>query len=407
MPRRRRRAAGEPSPPATTDVGAAVDAQAPGEAAGTAAEAAAEETPPGAEAAHGDGAPGSGEGPDGAAGDAGDDAAGGDADGDGDDGVGEDADEEAAPELTVRITRASGRRRRRPHLDPLGGRGGPGLVRDAGRRGLLVLPPGAGSAATPASRFETAAAQPPDRGAGTGDAVFLEELATAPITGMGRVPYSSNAVFVVELDAPDPRGDGRIHAVYKPSAGERPLWDFPRGTLHLREVATYLVDSALGYGLVPPTVLRDGPHGPGSMQLLVDATGAQIDGRRRRALEPAILRMAVLDVLVNNADRKGAHLMVDRGGRLWGIDHGLTFLPYPRQRTVLLQLGGAEIPRRAAAAIAALRDDAERRAELVDHLGLLLEREEVAAFAARLDELADDPVYPELDLWDGRPFEWW
>jgi hypothetical protein len=265
----------------------------------------------------------------------------------------------------------------------------------------------ADAGASPARRFAAASAQPPARGGADVDAEVLEELATAPVLGIGRIPYSSNAVFLLELDAPAPSGEGRLRAVYKPARGERPLWDFPHGTLHYRETATYLVDAALGFGLVPATVLRDGPHGPGSMQLVVDVARRRPGGDQRRALEPAILRKAAHDVLVNNADRKGAHLLVAPDGHLWGIDHGLTFLPYPRQRTVLLELGGAFLPDDAAAAVRGLQEDEERREELLDHLALLLSPAEVDGFAARLAELAADPVYPELDGWDGRPFEWW
>ena len=143
------------------------------------------------------------------------------------------------------------------------------------------------------------------------------------------------------------------------------------------------------------------------MQLVVDVARRRPTATQRQALEPAILRMAALDVLVNNADRKSAHLLVGPDGRLWGIDHGLTFLTYPRQRTVLLELGGALLPEDAAEAVRALQDDASRRDELVEHLALMLSAAEVEAFGARLEELAADPVYPELDGWDGRPFEWW
>lgn len=299
--------------------------------------------------------------------------------------------------------RAPGPARLRPHIDPLAGAG---ADRPLVRRGLLVPATGEGAAAS-ARRFARASAQPPVRGGAEVDAGVLEELATAPILGIGRVPYSSNAVFLLELDAPAPSGGAKLRAVYKPARGERPLWDFPQGTLHYRETATYLVDAALGFGLVPPTVLRDGPHGPGSFQLVVDVARRRPDARQRRAIEPAILRMAALDVVINNADRKSAHLLVGPDGRLRGIDHGLTFLTYPRQRTVLLELGGALLPDDAAAAVRGLQEDTTRREELLDHLALLLSPPEVDAFAARLEELAADPVYPELDDWDGRPFEWW
>ncbi len=221
------------------------------------------------------------------------------------------------------------------------------------------------------------------------------------------MPYASNAVFLLELDAPTPSGEGRLHAVYKPARGERQLWDFPHRTLHFREVATYELDLALGFGLVPATVLRDGPLGPGSVQVFVDVAGRRLSGAEQRKLSPHLLAMAALDALANNADRKSAHLLVTEEGRLLAIDHGLTFLPYPRQRTVLLELGGAELPPKVARAVQRLSGDGERREALLERLRRLLAPVEVDAFAARLGELADDPVYPELDPWDGRPFEWW
>jgi hypothetical protein len=315
----------------------------------------------------------------------------------------EDEDGEPRTALAVSVVRAPGPARRRRHLDPLAA--GVPEGRGASRRGILL--PATNEGASPQRRFAAAVAQPPADGALDGDAEVLEELATAPVLGIGRVPYASNAVFLLELDAPARSGTGRLRAVYKPVRGERALWDFPQGTLHFRETATYVVDAALRFGLVPPTVLRDGPHGPGSVQLVVDVARGRPTEPLRQSIEPAILQMAALDVLVNNADRKSAHLLVGADGRLWGIDHGLTFLPYPRQRTVLLELGGALLPEEAATAVQTLRDDEARREALLAHLRLLLAPSEVDAFAARLDELADDPVYPELDGWDGRPFEWW
>jgi hypothetical protein len=195
--------------------------------------------------------------------------------------------------------------------------------------------------------------------------------------------------------------------VYKPVRGERPLWDFPHGTLHQREVATYAVDAALGFGLVPVTVLREGPLGIGSVQHFIHVLGRDLRSDERERLEDRLPVMAALDVLVNNADRKSAHIMVDENLEVRGIDHGLTFLPYPRQRTVLLDLGGSPLPTATAAAIHDLDASAKRRTRLQRRLGRLLSTEEVEAFLARLHGLAEDPVYPALDPWDGRPFEWW
>ena len=255
-----------------------------------------------------------------------------------------------------------------------------------------------------ARRFRRAVDNDPAEGGAAEDAPILRRLRDEPIAGMGRVVYSSNAVFVVELAGRDPRDAAQpLRAIYKPARGERPLWDFPRQTLHLREVAAYLVSAALGDALVPPTVLRDGPYGPGSLQLFVHADPAATPSAE---IEGQLRSLAALDVLINNADRKRAHLLLD-GGRLRGIDNALSFLPYPRQRTVLIELGGERLPDHVAARVAELAADGPRRAALRTVLARLLDGEEVAAFDERLDALAAVPVYPRLDPWEGRPFEWW
>ena len=259
----------------------------------------------------------------------------------------------------------------------------------------------------PERRFRTAANRRPEEGGAPADAETLRLLATAPVRGLGRIIYASNAVFLLELEAPDPFDPAQpLRAVYKPARGERPLWDFPHGTLHLREVASYRVDAALGFGLVPPTVLRDGPAGPGSVQLFVDGAERRPVAAERERIEERLPLLATLDVLINNADRKSAHLLVARDMRLFGIDNGLSFLPYPRQRTVLLRLGGSPLPDEAMTAVGSLQEDPVRRGRLRKQLLRLLAADEVEAFVERLAELAGAPVYPVLDPWDGRPFEW-
>lgn len=291
------------------------------------------------------------------------------------------------------------RRAPRPHLDP------------AAVRRLLIADQAAADAegvARGRARFDAALAAGPAEGGGAADAKTLTTLAQAPVTHVAEVLYGSNAVFLVELDAADPEVDGEpMRAIYKPTRGERPLWDFPRHTLYLRETATYLVDAALGFAHVPPTVLRDGPLGPGSLQLFVHPLRGRPAEGTTESLESQLREVAALDVLVNNADRKRAHLLVTSGPRVRAIDNALTFLPYPRQRTALIDLGGTRLPAATAAAVRSLASDADRMAALRTRLARLLGPEEVAAFGHRVEELAADPVYPRLDDWDGRPFEWW
>ena len=153
-------------------------------------------------------------------------------------------------------------------------------------------------------------------------------------------PQSSNYTFVVELALGDQRGFG----VYKPGAGEAPLWDFPTGTLYRRECAAYEVSRLLGWPLVPPTVVRDGEAGMGSLQLFVPNDSGSNFFVVRESHREELLRMAVFDLVVNNADRKGGHCLLDRDGGLWGVDHGLTFNVDHKLRTVIWDFAGEEVP---------------------------------------------------------------
>ena len=167
---------------------------------------------------------------------------------------------------------------------------------------------------------------------------------------VGLMRWGSNYTFLVNLV----RDGTRLLAIYKPRKGERPLWDFPDGTLCNRETAAYLTSKALGWGIVPPTVLRDGTRGIGSVQLFIDHNPEEhyytIDkGRVNTQLE----RMAIFDAIANNADRKGGHCLVDEDAQLWGIDHGLTFNASEKLRTVIWDYAGMPIP-------SAILDDLER-----------------------------------------------
>ena len=274
----------------------------------------------------------------------------------------------------------------------------------------LALPAGDDETAAPSlrARFEAAVAPGPSDGAAPRDAEIARTLAEAPIEGIAEVVYGSNGVFLLELDAPDPALPTQpLRAVYKPVRGERPLWDFPRRTLYLREVAAYVVDAALGLHRVPVTVLRDGPLGPGSVQRFVHVLDEALTADRATKLDSQLRAVAVLDVLINNADRKRSHLLVIDGPSVKAIDNALSFLPYPRQRTALLSLGGSPLPPRLAKRLQDLARDEVRMSALRTRLGRLLSEAEVTAFGHRVAELAEDPTFPVLDDWDGRPFEWW
>ena len=172
------------------------------------------------------------------------------------------------------------------------------------------------------------------------DSAAAEELAAGELEVLGRMHYASNATFLARV-----RNNGaEMAAVYKPRRGERPLWDFPNGTLCQREVATYELSAALGWGLIPPTVLRDGPLGEGMVQRFVDHDPEEHYFTLLEQHADRFRRFAVFDVLVNNADRKGGHCLRSRpDGAILGIDHGLTFHPAWKLRTVIWDFAGERI----------------------------------------------------------------
>jgi hypothetical protein len=227
-------------------------------------------------------------------------------------------------------------------------------------------------------------------------------LREAPVVDLERIAWGSNAVFQVHLDGPK----GALKAVYKPARGERPLWDFPGATLHRREVATALVDRALGWRFTPTTVLRtEAPLGVGSVQEFIPEPppGLELDPAH---VQSRLRGLAALDVLINNADRKREHLMIDPEGELRGIDHGVTFHSDFKLRTTLIELGGSPVPTEWLAAIRSLLEDMGRISRLRRGLARLLRPEEVSAFERRARHLLQERTYPELHQWYGRPFEW-
>jgi uncharacterized repeat protein (TIGR03843 family) len=236
----------------------------------------------------------------------------------------------------------------------------------------------------------------------------------------GRIVTASNATLYCDIEA-----DGvRAACVYKPVRGERPLWDFPDGTLAGREYASYLIAEAFAAvpeetPLVPPTILREGPFGPGMVQLWIDTDedcelvdvcppDAVPDGwltvlRARDAVgDPALLvhadrpdlqRLAVLDILINNADRKGGHLLAGSDGRLYGVDHGICLHEENKLRTVLWGWVGKRLPSPLREAVRGVRQQLDNglNAQLAEHLT----RREVRALADRVDALLERPRFPE------------
>ena len=210
---------------------------------------------------------------------------------------------------------------------------------------------------------------------------------------LGPILSSSNIIFLTGVD------DGELQAlaVYKPRRGERPLWDFPYGTLGLREVAAYLVSQALGWPSIPPVVWRDGIHGPGTIQLYIQYDQEAHYFTFRESRRADTLPVALFDILINNADRKGGHLLLDGQGRIWAIDHALAFHAEPKLRTVIWDFTGELIPQEYLADLRQLQAHLARRTELHRILSGLLDEHEIAALKARLAAILEDSVFPQPD----------
>jgi uncharacterized repeat protein (TIGR03843 family) len=228
----------------------------------------------------------------------------------------------------------------------------------------------------------------------------LDLLSRGELSIEGRVLSASNATLYCAVAC-----DGVTAAcVYKPVAGERPLWDFPDGTLAEREVAAYELSAATGWGIVPPTVYRMGPAGPGMVQLWI-AEDETVDLVRmiRRADSPALRRVAIFDAVINNADRKGGHLLPTAGGRLYGVDHGVSFHAQDKLRTVLWQWAGKPLPEDAVDTLRTLRSELD--GELGERLSALLTTREVRRTRARVDRLLSRRRHPEpSDEWPAIPW---
>jgi uncharacterized repeat protein (TIGR03843 family) len=244
---------------------------------------------------------------------------------------------------------------------------------------------------------------------------ILELLQSGKMEIEGLLPWSSNYAFLVQLCAERKE----LRAVYKPSRGERPLWDFPSGTLSSREYATFLVSEALGWDLVPPTVIRDGEHGRGSVQLFIKHDPEQhyfsLEGQPN--YRTSLQKMALLDVIINNADRKGGHVIIEENsaggapgghephGRLWGIDHGICFHHEYKLRTVIWEFAGMEIPQDLFADLQRFADDfSDADGILRLQLARLLSTIEIAACERRLQRLMQRAVFPNPG--PGRHYPW-
>jgi len=235
------------------------------------------------------------------------------------------------------------------------------------------------------------------------DAHVIETLREAEIRDLQLIYDSSNYVFLATLEHPE-RGAGL--GIYKPAAGEQPLHDFPYGTLHHREIAAYECSKLLGWDLVPPTVERDGPQGIGSMQLFIEHNPAEhyFALRQQPQYREQLVRLAAFDLVANNADRKGGHILLDPLGKLWGIDNALCFHRVDKLRTVVWDFAGTELPQALLAELERLRDCLAARDEDVRALQRWLDGAEIDALVQRCDRLLSHPVLPEMYPWRCVPW---
>lgn len=236
------------------------------------------------------------------------------------------------------------------------------------------------------------------------EAAVLDVLQNGKMEEQGLLPYSSNYSFLVNVTL----DDVELPAVYKPRKGENPLWDFTSGTLCQRETAAYVVSSALGWGLVPPTVLRRGKHGVGSVQFYIDHDGSehyftfQCDARYADTLR----KLALFDYVVNNADRKSGHCLAGSDMRIWAIDHGICFHTEYKLRTVIWEFSGQPIEPELSDALEEFCNLlGTANSALVEQLASLLDGAELYALANRVERLLQSQIYPN-PLAHKRNYPW-
>jgi hypothetical protein len=235
---------------------------------------------------------------------------------------------------------------------------------------------------------------PRDTGSMLSASEILEVLERGSLETLGLLPYSSNYTYLARacLDGTE------VKSVYKPRRGERPLWDFPAGTLAEREYAAYLVSEAGGWGIVPPTVLRtDAPMGTGSLQQFVEHDPNRhyfVLAEHRLDDFPSV---AAFDIVINNADRKAGHVIEDATTKLWAVDHGLTFNLEDKLRTVIWEFAGEALPKPLVTQLNAVREKLKDPDGLGGNLGVLLTPEESAATLQRTEALLSSGRFPVPD----------
>ncbi len=232
--------------------------------------------------------------------------------------------------------------------------------------------------------------------------VSLDENETRPllesgeITGGHRMPWGSNYTFLVWIDA----GPGKyLRAIYKPRDGERPLWDFPLGTLYRREHAAFMLSRLLGWPNIPLTLVREGPYGIGMFQNYVDCDPSvtYFDMIGDNDTDEQLCQIMVFDLITNNADRKAGHCLMGEDSRIWSIDHGLTFHPSFKLRSVMMEFWGRPIPGNMVNDLTRLYDKLDTESEDTTPLLEHLDRREIKALKKRVRFLLRDRAVPNLN----------
>ena len=202
----------------------------------------------------------------------------------------------------------------------------------------------------------------------------------------------SNYTFLVQVQSGEQTG----LAIYKPRDGEAPLWDFPSGTLYKREYAAYLLSQILGWDFIPFTVIREGPYGIGTVQLFVEHDPRNNYYSLTEDSSAQLKTIACFDLIANSTDRKPGHLLLDSNGKLWSIDHGLTFHANTKIRTVIWDFGGQQIPKALLKRLETLRQQLLAPSTQVNDLLELLQKDEAAALQERVDWVLSERIYPGL-----------
>ncbi len=236
-------------------------------------------------------------------------------------------------------------------------------------------------------------------------ATYLTNLNRGEIESAGLLDWGSNYTFLVEicLSADDKHTGNALRAVYKPQRGERPLWDFPAGSLYLREQAAFVVSELLGWRLVPPTIIRGGPYGKGSVQLFINHDPDEHYLTFSGQFVDQLQRIVLFDAVINNADRKSGHVLLDHTDRLWSIDHGICFHSEYKLRSVIWEFAGNDIPEALVADLLKLKSALETDTESAELRTLLSDRE-MNALLVRTQQLVDQRIFPLPG--PGRHYPW-